>query len=160
MRDEKVAEEKKELDLQEMEWKLPHSTFMKEYKEEYKLLYKERLELAQTPVEDKDSQKKLEEQKEFQKKLEEKAKVPSTEAEEGMPYLAKRAAAVAVAAIDAKKLDRAAKAEDKRTPEQNLLVQALTLDHVGIPTAPLINNRFKPLLRRSQARPVEEELFV
>jgi hypothetical protein len=71
-----------------------------------------------------------------------------------------RAAAVAVAAIDAKKLDRAAKAEDKRTPEQNLLVQALTLDHVGIPTAPLINNRFKPLLRRSQARPVEEELFV
>jgi hypothetical protein len=63
---------------------------MKEYKEEYKLLYKERLELAQTPVEDKDSQKKLEEQKEFQKKLEEKAKVPSTEAEEGMPYLAKR----------------------------------------------------------------------
>ena len=50
-------------------WQAPHSTFMKDFKAAYELMYKRKLELAQNP----------EQLKAYRKELFEKAEPPSTE---------------------------------------------------------------------------------
>ena len=65
-----------------------------------------------------------------------------------------------MAAINAKELERAEKAAKQTSMVEQFLATVPTLDHVASPTASLLKTRFKPLLHRSQAYPLNEVQMV